>query len=359
MIRLNEWTRWSVCGKSIQVCALSPERGESSAMLEGRTARNMIQGYKIDGTRPDSLTGTTDPDTGVKRSAFMCERVQEYVDFVVDRGGEYEFLRDLYVLDDGQSVIFMPELKGSLRDETVLRGRITSWAVSEGRLYVDLFNWRRVTTPLSFNMELIVYAHYLFTLRPDAHMVEMQIIQPLCDSDRFVSTVELDRDAIGRMFDQVISEVRAATAPDSKARTGAHCYGCSGAVNCLALHKTANVIAEHAGAQAFFAPEHDTFAGNIKYLKHCISMLKTQHDALRAEAMALTRMGHNIKDVAIEQRNVRRGWDDDVTPEDIEAATGMDPRVLASPKALEDRGVPKDAIRDLTKPTTTDTLKIY
>jgi hypothetical protein len=339
------------------------------------TATELHRYMNCNGSRLLGGSPPFNPDDTVSKEGDACHWLIEqafinpnpdYGDQLIDRkapNGNYitpemvddslEYLSDLRVARAaGLEVLIETDTSHAVAGLYEIRGRADA-VIYDARDYVltipDFkYGWRIIDPKNNWTMVSHAIGWVSKYQRPVSKII-FKIYQPRpYHPEGAVREYSITYDELVKLWQQFLDVMKN---PQSLCVTGDHCYKCESATQCHAhIIATMNAIDVSMGAFETVI-DNNNLAKMMNNLERAQEMIKQSLRAYEDLASHRVKKGEQIDDRVIEHSYGKRKWKDDVTPELIQALSGIsviEKPKLKSPKQAELAGVPESVVKSFT-----------
>lgn len=328
-VTATELPRLLTCNGSRLLSNLPTVNVEDTVKDEGNAADWIIQQVFTGQFLLEELVNRQAPN-GVYVTEEMADNLKEYLDWVVGKG---EIEQDC-------------SYSGSTWQ---VAGRADHVYYDGNTLYVSDFKYGWKIVDVVENWTLISHAvGWMLQTGTLPSQVEFRIYQPRpYHPEGAVRSYRMDGNVLKERYCQALNILDNLT---DQLQTSKHCYRCPSMAICPAAQQ-AGMNAIDVAYKAFDSePTNDQVEFLMQETQKAMETLKQNLNAYEELTLNRLRSGQRFKNYQIQQDLGRVTWRDDITPELIEAMTGVDvsKRTLPTPKQAMKAGIPEEFVKSLT-----------
>lgn len=250
---------------------------------------------------------------------------------------------------------------GVIEHSGIIKG--SKWQISTRADHADInsgilkisdlkYGWR-IVEPEN-NWTLIAYAlaaipGYMGQYNKAPEFIELFIYQPRAHHHN--GRIRSWRINYAELHTKMLELYRTLDNLDDQLHTGEHCYKCPALVNCPAARK-AELNAVEASEKAYVDKINNAdLAFQLDHLDRSIDVLIQTYKAYSELALHRLKQGEILSNYAIEADLTNNTWKEHITPEIIQAMTGIDAtkKQLVTPNQAKDLGINIALITPLTE----------
>lgn len=324
----TELPRFMACNGFVRLGGVEPFNPSTEVTDEGNAAHWLCE-QVYNGANPDELIGQK-AFNGLFITAEMVENCREYIQLIqsgnclVEKDTSYRN-GDLWEIRGRADYIrAIPE------EHTLIIADLKyGWRIVEPEM-----NWTLISHAISYRM----YCGFAPT------KVVFRIYQPRAFHpagpirEWIISGIELDE--LGKQLGSVLDN------PKATVCSGSQCYKCKSLSQCPAAQIAAMNAVDVANMAFDSEMSDDKLSWMLDNLKRASEVIKQSYEAYQDLALHRLKDGRNVKSYTIQTALGNTTWNDDVTPELLEAACNIDCSVkkLITPAQAKKKGVPEELI---------------
>lgn len=326
----TELPRFMACNGFTKLNGIEPFNPSTELIDEGNAAHWLCE-QVFRGANPDELIGKK-AFNGIFITSEMVEYCRPYIDFITD--GYCMVEKDTYHHNgDIWEVRGRADCIKQIDEHTIVIADLKyGWRIVEPEM-----NWTLINHAISNRMYGVKPWKIIFRIfQPRPYHPEGPI------RDWVISSVELD---------DLEKQLKAALEnPNANVCTSSHCYKCKSLSQCPAAQIAAMNAIDVAHMAFDSEMTDDKLAWMLDNLKRAQEVIKQSYEAYQDLALHRLKAGNRVSGYTIQPALGNTTWNDDVTPELLEALCNADLSVkkLITPAQAKKKGVPDEVIEKCT-----------
>lgn len=324
----TELPRFMACNGFKRLGGIEPFNPSTEATDEGNAAHWLCE-QVYNGANPDELVGQK-AFNGLFITAEMVENCRQYIQLI--QMGNCSVEKDTsYRNGDVWEIRGRADYIGQVDEHTVMIADLKYGH----RIVEPEMNWTLISHAIAYRMycgnkpwRFIFRIYQPRAFHPQGPM-----------RDWIVTANELD--ALEKQLRSALDN------PQAVVCSGSQCYKCKSLSQCPAAQIAAMNAVDVANMAFDSEMSDDKLSWMLDNLKRAQEVIKQSYEAYQDLALHRLKDGHKVNSYNIQPALGNTAWNDDVTPELIEAVSGVDCSVkkLVTPAQAKRAGVPEDLIQ--------------
>ena len=327
----TELPRFMACNGFTRLGGVEPFNPSTEITDEGNAAHWLCE-QVFHGANPDELIGKK-AFNGLFITQDMVENCRAYIEFITSNNCSVE-----------------KDTSHRNGDVWEIRGRADCIARVDDKTVViaDLkYGWRIVEPEMNWTLisHAIDYRRYCGS-KPLKFIFRIYQPRPFHPRgpirDWVISNIELDD--LEKQLTNTLNN------PSAMVCSSSHCYKCKSLSQCPAAQIAAMNAVDVANMAFDSEMSDDKLAWMLDNLKRASEVIKQSYEAYQDLALHRLKAGQKISSYDIQTALGNTTWNDDITPEMLEAISGVDCSVkkLVTPAQAKKKGVPVDLLEKCT-----------
>lgn len=327
----TELPRFMACNGFKRLGGIEPFNPSTEATDEGNAAHWLCE-QVYHGANPDDLIGQK-AFNGLFITAEMVENCRDYITLI--KMGHCVVEYDTSYRDgDNWEVRGRADCITRIEDDTIMVSDLKyGWRIVEPEM-----NWTLISHAISYRMYCgFTPTRFVFRIyQPRAFHPQGPM------RDWVISKAELD--GLEKQLRSALSN------PQAVVCSGSQCYKCKSLSQCPAAQIAAMNAVDVANMAFDSEMTDDKLSWMLDNLKRAQEVIKQSYEAYQDLALHRLKEGHKVSSYCIQPALGNTAWNDDVTPELLEAVCNVDCSVkkLVTPAQAKKLGVSEDLIALLT-----------